>query len=315
MAEPVLVADIGGTNARFALADPETWKISQILKFRADEFKTIGDAAAAYLRRVGAAPRRGCFAVAAPVGGDEISFTNSAWRFRPTDMRDALKLTRLLVVNDFFALASSIHQLPDDYFVSVKTGAGDERAPVLVMGPGTGFGQALIVPCGADKRIVATEGGHVAFAPQTDEEIAIMKIIAREYGRVSLERVLSGGGIVSIHRALSELAGEPPLSLRASDISAAAIGGTNPIAERTLHLFCTVLGRAAGDAALATGARGGVVLGGGILPKIREFFLASDFAERFADKGRMSAYVDAIPIRMIVKEGAALIGAAVALRD
>lgn len=315
MAEPLLVADIGGTNARFALADAETLAISHVRKFRADEFRTIGDAAAAYLKDAGAAPRRGCFAVAAPVGGNEISFTNSPWRFRPAEIQTALKLARLLVVNDFFALASSIHHLPDDYFVSVKTGAGDERAPVLVIGPGTGLGQALIVPCGADRRIVATEGGHVAFAPQSDEEISVLKFIAREHARVSLERVLSGGGIVSIHKALCERAGAPPISLRASEISAAAIDGKNPVAVRTLRLFCTVLGRAAGDAALATGARGGVVLGGGILPKIREFFLASDFAERFADKGRMSAYVDAIPIRMIVKEGAALIGAAVALRD
>ncbi len=310
MAEPSLVADIGGTNARFAIADSKTRTISRTEKFRAEDFRTIGDAAAAYLKSAGVRPHSGCFAVAAPVGGDEIVLTNSHWKFRPADMQSALNLTRLRVVNDFYALASGIRHLPDDYFISVKPGKDDEDAPKLVMGPGTGLGQALIIPFGAGQRIVATEGGHIAFAPYTDEEIAVMKFIAREHARVSVERVVSGGGIVNIHRSLCVLSSAPQISMRASEITAAAIEGNNPIAVKTVRMFCAVLGRVVGDAVLATGARGGVVLGGGILPKIKDFFLASEFVDCFVDKGRMRSYVDEAPIRMIVKEGAALIGAA-----
>lgn len=315
MGEQFLVADIGGTNARFALADSETRAVTHAENFRAEDFETIRDAAAAYLESVGAKPKNGCFAVAGPVGGEEIEFTNSHWKFRPAEIQDALNLKRFLAVNDFFALASSIHYLPGDYFVSVKEGEGDTNAPTLVMGPGTGLGQALIVPFGDRRRVVSTEGGHVSFAPRTEEEIAVMKFIAREHPRVSVERLLSGRGLVNIHRALCSLSDTQRISLRADEITAAALEGKYPIAVKAVHMFCAVLGRVAGDAVLATGARGGVVLGGGILPKIRDLFLASDFVDRFLDKGRMRDYVEVAPIRMIVQEGAALVGAAAALQE
>jgi glucokinase len=205
--------------------------------------------------------------------------------------------------------------LPADYFLKVKDGEGDPTAPTLVIGPGTGLGQALIVPFGDGRRIVSTEGGHVSFAPRTDEEIAVLKFIAREHPRVSVERLLSGRGLVNIHRALCSLSDTPRISLRADEITAAAIEGKYPVAVRAVDMFCAVLGRVAGDAVLATGARGGVILGGGILMKIRDLFLKSAFVERFLDKGRMADYVATPPIRMIVNEGAALIGAVAALAE
>ena len=315
MSEQFLVADIGGTNARFALADSETRAVTRAENFRAEDFETIRDAATAYLESVGVKPLNGCFAVAGPVGGEEIEFTNSHWKFRPAEIRTALNLKRFHAVNDFFALASSVQFLPCDYFVNVKSGKGDIEAPTLVIGPGTGLGQALIVPLGERRRVVSTEGGHVSFAPRTEEEIAVMKFIAREHPRVSVERLLSGRGLVNIHRALCSLSDTQRISLRADEITAAALEGTYPIAVAAVRMFCAVLGRVAGDAVLATGARGGVVLGGGILPKIRDLFLASDFVDRFLDKGRMREYVDIAPIRMIVREGAALIGAAAVLQE
>lgn len=315
MGEPLLVADIGGTNARFALADSETRAITQAQNFRAEDFETIRDAASAYLESTGAKPKAGCFAVAGPVGGEEIEFTNSHWKFRPTEIEKALKLKRFLAVNDFYALASSIHFLPGDYFVTVRSGEGDLAAPLLVIGPGTGFGQAIIVPFGERLKIIATEGGHVSFAPRTEEEIAVMRFIAREHPRVSVERLLSGRGLVNIHRALCSLSDTPRISLRADEITAAATEGTYPIAVKAVDMFCAVLGRVAGDAVLATGAQGGVVLGGGILPKIKDIFFKSDFVERFLDKGRMRDYVEIAPIRLIMKDGAALIGAAAALQE
>lgn len=315
MSKPVLVADIGGTNARFALADRGTLAVTNAQNFRAEDFETIRDAASAYLESIDERPREACFAIAGPVGGEEITFTNSHWKFRTDEIRKALKFEKFLAVNDFYALASSVSHLPEDYFVRVKEAPGDPTAPTLVIGPGTGLGQALIVPFGPARRVVATEGGHVSFAPRTEEEIAVMKFIAREHPRVSVERLLSGRGLVNLHRALCVISDTHRVSLRADEITAAALAGSYPIAIKAVHMFCAVLGRVAGDAVLATGARGGVVLGGGILPKISDFFMKSEFVDRFLDKGRMRDYVDLVPIRMIIKEGAALVGAGAVLQE
>ncbi len=319
MSKLALVADIGGTNARFALADIDALTVRRPENFRAADFETPVDAARAYIEAAGERPELACFAVAGPVGGvdrdDEITFTNSHWKFRPSEIRAGLHISRFEPVNDFFALASSVYHLPSTYLVDVKGGAPIEDAPTLVIGPGTGLGQAIIVPAGGSRRVIATEGGHVSFAPRTEIEIAIMQFIAREHPRVSVERLLSGRGLVNIHRALCSIEGAQRASLQAGEITAAAISGEYPIAVKAVEMFCAILGRVAGDAVLATGARGGVVLGGGILPKIREFFLESSFVERFTDKGRMTDYVTAVPVRLIINDTAALIGAAAALRE
>jgi glucokinase len=315
MSDPILVADIGGTNARFALAmiEGEGIGINDPQSFRAEDFESIRDAVDAYLESVTAKPKRACFAVAGPVAGEDVDFTNSHWRLRKKEIVSALALNEFRIINDFYALAAGVGHLSNDAFVTVKDAQGDPAAPQLVIGPGTGLGQALIVPVKTGPKIIATEGGHVSFAPRTDEEFEVMKFIAREHPRVSAERLLSGRGLVNIHRALCALANTPRVSLQADEITAAAVEGKYPIAIKAVNMFCEVLGRVAGDAVLATGARGGVVLGGGILPKIREIFLASKFCDRFLDKGRMRDFVDVVPVRMIIKEGAALYGAAAAM--
>ena len=315
MTDKVLVADIGGTNARFAIAevagssitvrDPQT--------FRAEDFETVRDAADAYLEAVSDRPQRACFAVAGPVVDNGADFTNSHWRLRAAEIEKPLGLDAFLAVNDFYALAKGVGRLPEDAFLAIKDGTPDPVAPQLVIGPGTGLGQALIVPTASGEKIVPTEGGHVSFAPRTEEEFAIMKFIAREHPRVSVERLLSGRGLVNIHRALCAIADTPRISLRADEITAAATTGEYPIAVKAVDMFCELLGRVAGDAVLSTGARGGVVLGGGILPKIRDAFVKSAFVDRFTDKGRMSDYVGAAPVRLIVQEGGALYGAAAAI--
>ncbi len=315
MADPILVADIGGTNARFAIAEAigETIAVRDAQTFRAEDFETIRDAADAYLESVAGKPKRACFAVAGPIIDDEVDFTNSHWTLRAPEITGPLRLDQFRIVNDFYALAAGVVHLSDDAFVEVKAGTPIADAPQLIIGPGTGLGQALIVPTTAGPKVVATEGGHVSFAPRTDEEIKIKKFIAREHPRVSAERLLSGRGLVNIHRALCAIEGAQRVSLQANEITKAALTGEYPIAVKAVDLFCALLGRVAGDAVLATGARGGVVLGGGILPKIKDVFLKSDFAERFCEKGRMSEYVGAVPIKMIVSDGAALYGAAAAM--
>ncbi len=313
MTEPILVADIGGTHARFglALAGEDGISVNEVRKFRADKFESLFDAARVYLDAVGLRPKTACFAVAGPITDAQVEFTNSPWVLNIEQAKRALSLTRFHVVNDFEALAAGVPSMRDEDFVQVKPGAGDPDAPILVMGPGTGLGQALIVPFGDQHRIVPTEGGHVSFAPYLDEEVALMHFLTREHERVSVERILSGPGIVNIHRFYCELKGAPCGSTHADEITAAAMKGADPMAIETMNMFFTLLGRAAGDAVLGTGARGGVVLGGGILPKIRELFLDSAFVESFLAKGRMRYYLEDAPIRLIIGEGGALLGAAV----
>ncbi len=317
MADPVLVADIGGTNVRFAIAERHHGVIAirDAQTLHARDFKTIRDAAAAFLTGVDVKPVRGCFAAAGPVIVNEVEFTNSNWTLRAAEVAGPLGLAEFRIVNDFYALAVGAAHLGDGAFISVKEGKRMETAPQLILGPGTGLGQALIVPTGATRRVVATEGGHVSFAAQTEDELDVKKIIARDYRRVSVERLLSGGGLVNIYRALCEMRNVNNTPLQPDQITAAAAAGNDAIAVRTVNMFCEILGRVAGDAVLSTGARGGVILGGGILPKIQEAFLKSAFATCFVDKERMSDYIGAVPVKMIVDEGAALIGAAAVLDD
>ncbi len=317
MIEPLLVADIGGTNARFALADfgAAGVKLGDMHAFRAEDYETISDAAHAFLEAVQAKPKAACFAVAGPITDEVVEFTNSPWVLDIAKVKKQLRLERLLAINDFEALAASVRHLQPSDLAQVKPGVSEPNAPIMVMGPGTGLGQSIIVPAGGKDIIIATEGGHVAFAPQDDEEIEVLRFIMREHKRVSIERLLSGRGLVNIHRALCAVAGKPRASLQADEITHAAMTREYPIAVKAVDLFCAILGSAAGDAVLASGARGGVILGGGILPKIRDIFLKSNFVERFLDKGRMRDYVEPVPVDLIVRDGAALIGAAGRLKD
>lgn len=315
MGQTALVADIGGTNARFALADLGASKISAATTFSARDFASIDDAARAYLKSTRAAPQAACFAVAAPVEAERIDFTNSDWSFEKEGIRRALGLERLHIINDFYALAASVEKLGAEAFVEIKWGQGVASAPALVFGPGTGLGQALIVPTGDRRRIIATQGGHVAFAPQTEDEEFVRSVLERAHSRVSIERVLSGAGLVAVYLALAERRGVKAALAEPKSITTAAAGDSDMLARESVALFLAVLGSACGDAVLATGALGGVFLGGGILPKIAPLLKKSAFVERFLDKGRMRDYVATTPIRLIVEDGAALLGAAAALID
>lgn len=314
---PTLVADIGGTNARFGLAHFSSGRfdISHIRNFRAESFATIGEAASTYLDEVSISlALRGvssaCFAVAGPTGAGEIVFTNSPWRFDAAELKAALHLNHLKVINDFYALAAGVTHLDESAFHLVKAGPGPATAPRIVIGPGTGFGQALIVPMGGAAHIVATEGGHISFAPGNSLEIEILKRLAAVHHRVSIERLLSGPGLRNIYIALCEVAGQVPFLSTPEEITVAAVNRSNQRAVETVDVFCGVLGAVAGDAVLMTGAQGGVYLGGGILMRIKEIFLNSAFVPRFQDKGRMQSFVEAAPVRMIAVNNVALLGAA-----
>lgn len=312
MKNMALVADIGGTNARFALATQEGEKIllHHIQHFPVAEFETIIEATKAYLVSSGETPKKACFAVAAYNVGNNYDLTNSHWNFNADAFQTSLGLAQFNVVNDFYALANGMSIQGSDSFKTVHAGVPDREAPMLVIGPGTGLGQALIVPAQSGEHIISTQGGHVAFSPYTEKEQAVSNFIAEREPRICAEKLLSGQGLVNIYQGISAITDKPATFLRASEITNAAILGDDHLAVEAVAMFCEILGDVVGDAVLATGARGGVYLGGGILPKIQDFFLASKFVDRFVAKGNMKSYLEIVPIQMNMRDDTALYGAA-----
>ncbi len=311
----ILVADIGGTNARFAIANPDNAAASFALqhqqRFSVEDFDSLLGAVNAYCEYLPIpVPEHASFAIAAQPTRGVYRFTNSPWVLDSKSIKRNLSLAKLLVVNDFQAVASGARFVNDQDRILVHDGVGEANAPQVVLGPGTGLGLGLLVPCERKIRIIATEGGHAAFAPQTEEEIEILHLIMREHKTVLFEHLLSGRGLVNIHRALCVLADKPRVSLRPSQITAAAIGTDYPIAKKAVGVFCAILGSFAGNVAVTTGARGGVILAGGILPKISDTLLQSEFNTRFRTKGPQGKYLANVPVHLLTSDKPALIGAA-----
>lgn len=309
-----MVADIGGTNARFALADVSQRGIAltQMARLQTSAFSDIQGAVEAYLSGVGARVTQACFAVAAPIEGDEVHFTNNPWSFLPETLKAALALDRFAVINDFEALAAGIAHLPPAALQTLHAGVRDPDAPQLVIGPGTGLGQALIVPCSGRAHTVPTQGGHVSFAPRSPLEMQILAHLHEETGdRVSAEHVLSGQGLVTLYGALSVICGVSATPLKPYEIMARGLSGDSSLAVQTLEVFCSILGAVVGDAVLSAGARGGVFIGGGIAPRMAGFLKASAFTQSMHDKGPMRAFVSRVPAYLITGDDGALYGAAV----
>lgn len=321
-AEFGLIADIGGTNARFALTDLNSGApcIHLPRSLPCAEFASLQHAAEHYLTQVGVQPLRAAIAVASPVDADEIRLTNRAWSFSRSELQQVLKLDDLRLFNDFGAVAWAVPSIEGTDRITVHGDcAAPLRGPVTVLGPGTGLGVALLVGSGEhDWQVVETEGGHISFAPLGDEEQCIASWISARFGRVSNERLLCGTGLSHIHAALagdepgSPLERSKPLR-EPSEIVAAALEGHDLLARRTLARFCAVLGSVAGDAALIHGART-VMIAGGIVPRFVPFLRSSAFRERFLAKGRFAAYLESVAIHVVTHPNPGLLGAAVALR-
>lgn len=308
-----LLADIGGTHARFALATAHD-RPRDVAVLRCADHPDPLSAIRAYLATTTATPRAACLAVAGPVAGDHFRFTNSHWAFSRTALAMALGLDHLEVVNDFAALALALPSLGADD--TVPLGApreGIPRAPCLVLGPGTGLGVAVLVPAGDGWQPLAGEGGHAGFAPQDELEDALLALLRRRHGRVSNETLLSGAGLALLHQALGEIEDVPVETGDAAAVVDAAIVAREPRALGTVERFCAILGSVAGDLALVGGARGGVFIGGGIAPRLGVLLEQSTFRARFEDKGQQRDYVRAIPTRLIVAPAPTLLGARNAL--
>ena len=307
---PRLIADIGGTNARFALvgAGGEPWAVRVL---RCKDYPDPVAAVEAYLggAAVPARPRRGAFAVASPITGDRVAMTNHPWTFSIEDAGRRMGLDAFTVINDFTAVALAIPRLgPGDRF---RVGGGEPapNTPIAVLGAGTGLGVSALVPAGETWLPLTTEGGHVTMAAATDRESAVLELMRRSLGHISAERVISGPGLVNLYRFLSELDGRAPdPSITPDAVTERALGESDPDAAEALEMFCAMLGTVAADLVLSLGARGGVYIAGGIVPKLGDAFADSGFRRRFEDKGRFSGYLAPVPAYVITHELPAFLG-------
>lgn len=312
-----LIADIGGTNARFALRSEGIIHDERVLACA--DYPHIADAVEDYLLRVDASgarrPREAAFAIACPVIGDVIRMTNYVWEFSASAVRRQLRLERFIVLNDFTALAMAIPHLSSQQLLQVGGGIPVMNAPIALVGPGTGLGVSGLIHSAGHWLPLQGEGGHATFAPANEREIEILNVLWRQYSHVSTERLLSGPGLVAIYQSLCILDGLPVEPFLPPDIARHGLDGTRAVCTEALNIFCAVLGTFAADVVLTLGALGGVYIGGGIVPKLIDFFKQSGFRSRFEAKGRYAEYLASIPSWVITTETPALVGVSRAFTD
>jgi glucokinase len=318
---PVLLADIGGTNARFALARVEGAPMldhDSIRTYAVADFPSLAAAAAHYLAAIAVQVRRAVIAVAGRVDGDVARLTNHPWVISANRVREALGLETLRLVNDFVAQSMAVRLLqPQDVVpigAPVRDAGENETRTYAVVGPGTGLGVGALVIRGGRWFPLATEGGHASFAPGTPEEIAILERLSLDYGRVSNERLVSGAGLVNVHRALSEIAGADPGHLQPTDVTERAEAGDRRC-QHAISVFCSVFGAIAGDLVLTLGAWDGVFLSGGLVGPLLPALQNSGFRQRFEGKGRYAPAMARVPTLAIVHAYPGLLGAAALAAD
>lgn len=310
-----LVADIGGTHARFALAD-DYGALREYETLECEQFDGPAAAARQYLsdKQVGSIRAAG-FAVATAVYSDHVAFTNRAsWSFSIEELGRQLGIQQFRVINDFTALALSVPRLDRENLVPVTTdGRRDFDAPLAVIGPGTGLGVSGVIPTRHGWHALAGEGGHATMAPADAREVELLAILTRRYGHVSSERVLSGPGLVNLYHANCELSGITAEDLSPADITERAETKRCNICVTVLDDFFAMLGTATGNLVLTLGARGGAYIGGGIVPRLLDEIGESRFRERFEAHGRLTDYLADVPCFVVTAEYPALEGALASL--
>ncbi len=319
-AQRIVVGDIGGTHARFAIATPgvgNSFGLSDPFVVATRDHVGFESAWAAF-RDDTADMLPPALAIAVAAGPDPdgaIRFTNNDWVLRRDDLQRSLDLNAIVVVNDLEAVAYAVPRLSAEHFAHI---AGPDRAldaarRTTVLGVGTGLGAAhLRVHANGTPSVSATEAGHIGFAPIDDLDDAILRRLRAEFSRVSAERVISGGGIVAIHAALAEARGDGPVGPTDIDIWTNGLDGSDPLAEAAIARFCLSLGSVAGDIALAQGGFGGMVIAGGLAQRLQDILPRSGFAERFMDKGRFASLMRDIPVKLMLHPQPGLLGAAAA---
>jgi glucokinase len=316
---PRLLGDIGGTNARLAWQEARQAPLTDVATYPCADYESLVQAMQHYLQTYGKPSPRWCaIGIANPIVGDHVQMTNRDWSFSISGVQKALGLERFLVINDFTALALSLPTLSPTDLLKVGGGEPVSGAPIALLGPGTGLGVSGLLPANKLHSGVPLngEGGHVTLAGATDLEDAVIRVLRRRFGHASAERALSGPGLSNLYEALCEVAGVPSHACNAAEITAAANPGGDAQCVQAVDLFFCFLGNMAGNLALSLGARGGVYIGGGIVPRLGNHILASSFRLRFESKGRFRAYLASIPV-FVINAGVspALIGASRALDD
>jgi glucokinase len=309
--ETWLIADVGATNARFGLISPKG-VVLHTRTLAVMDHPTIADAITAYLGERGALPmpRQGAIAIASAITGDRVAMTNHPWSFLISALKLQLGFQRLEVINDFTALALALPHLTPEQRLQVGGGAAAASAPIGVLGPGSGLGISGLIPAGKGWIALAGEGGHATMAPADDRESAVLERMRRHFDHVSAERVLSGPGLINLYNALTMVDAVPSRGYTAAQITDPAIGAADPLCAEATSLFCAMLGTMAGNLALTLGARGGIYVGGGIVPRLGQRFAQSPFRGRFEAKGRFSEYLAAIPTYVVNHPLPAFLGCA-----
>lgn len=311
-----LVGDIGGTNARFALWEND--QLHSVSVLATADYACPEDAILVYLAGLNLAVGdvgSVCLSVAGPVSGDEFRFTNNHWRLSRSDFCMTLHVENLLLINDFSAMALGMTRLQPEDMLQVCAGIAEPARPAVVIGPGTGLGVGTLLNLGEGSWMALPgEGGHVDLPLSNSREVQLWQHIYNEIGHVSAESILSGSGLPRVYRAICAVDGHTPELDSDRAITAAAMVG-DPVALQVLEQFSCWLGRVAGNNALTLGARGGVYIVGGVIPRFADIFLASGFAQSFADKGCMSDYLKGIPVWLVTAPYPGLVGAGVALQQ
>lgn len=307
---PRLIADIGGTNARFALLNRGQRQHERVLPCA--DYPDLVTAVEAYLREVGASgadrPTQGAIAIAGPITGDVIRMTNHVWQWSASQTRERLRFTRLIFLNDFTALAMAVRHLPQSDLEQVGGGRALPNMPIALLGPGTGLGVSGLIPTGEHWIPLQGEGGHVTLSVMNEREIAVLKQLHQRFAHVSAERVLCGPGLINLYDALCAVEGVVPEPLTPPDVTRRALEASCRICLEAVNMFCALLGTLASNLVLTLGAFGGLYIGGGIVPQLKHLFLSSPFRDRFEDKGRYTDYLQRVPTYIIHTPLPALLG-------
>ncbi|MXP13305.1 glucokinase [Altererythrobacter confluentis] len=314
----LVTVDIGGTHARFAIAtvaDDGSIALSEPVTLHTDDHASFQTAWEDFRRlNGGTLPPRVAMAIAGPVGGDVIRFTNNPWIIRPRLVKEKLGVEQFTIVNDFEAVAHAVARADESQFLHL---AGPDQpladnGTISVLGPGTGLGVAHLWRGDGQYRVQATEGGHIDFAPLDTIEDAILARLRKRHNRVSVERVVAGPAISDIYETLAAMEKRAVSQRDDIEIWTQGMAGTDSLAAAAVDRFCLSLGSVAGDIALAQGGFGGVVVAGGLGYRLRDTLLKSGFAQRFTAKGRFESLMAAIPVKLIVHPQPGLFGAAAA---
>lgn len=314
--EYAIVADIGGTNARFSRVHLTTMALDQVKVYPCADFATLGQALGYYREQTGlAAIRHVAVAIACPVNGDLVKMTNFHWSFSIAAVKAELGLAEFIVLNDFTAVAMSLPAIASEQLVQVGGGERDLTQPMAVLGAGTGLGVAHLVPTAQGYLPLPGEGGHTDWTAQNEQEWAIQRYLSTQFEHVSPERLLSGPGLESLYLAIAAYRQQQVAAKSAADIGRDALNGSCELSQAVIAQFFASLGALAGDLALTLSTFGGVYVAGGITPRLIPLLSNSEFRSRFEAKGRFTAFNQRIPTYIVTAEQPGLLGCAVYLKQ